>query len=206
MAVNTLAPNGLLFSRNRMGAAPTYQAQQYYITNGYASKIGVGDLVKTGVGGNQGNVVISAFGDTSGLGVFVTVLPYYDTTFQQTAHGLNGSYPTTAAPVTGTNVPCLVISDFLAVFRVQMSGGPWTASMRGQNINWLTGTNGAPNAAGISTLAVDATTIGTSNTLPFRIENVVGVSGGPQDPANTNPVIEVGFNPNWLESMQGTGI
>lgn len=206
MAVNVFAPNGLLPSRNRMSAAPTFQAQAYYITNGYGSKIGIGDLVKTGSGSNQGNIVISAFGDTSGLGVFAGVLPYYDTNLQQTAHGLNGSYATSAAPVAGVNVPCLVYSDFLMVFRVQMQGGPWLSTYRGQNINWLTGTNGVPNAAGISTLAVDATTIGTSNTLPFRLEDVVGVTGGPQDPANTNPLVEVSFNPNWLEAMQGTGI
>ena len=204
MAVNTLAPNGLLWSRNRMGAAPTVQAQVYTIAIGYGSAIGLGDLVKTGSGGNQGYVVLSAFGDTSGLGVFAGVLPYYDKTYQSTQHGLNGSYPTGTNPVTA--IQCLVISDFLAVFRAQVSGGPWANTWRGQNINWLTGTNGVPNAAGISTLGLDATTIGTSNTLPFRIEGLVGVSGGPQDPANTNPLIEVSFNPAWLEAMQGTGI
>lgn len=206
MAVNVLAPNGLLWSRNRMGGAPTVQAQAYQITRGYASNIGIGDLVKTGTAGNQGNVIISAFNDTSGLGVFAGVLPYFDITQQQTAHGLNGSYVSTALTPVGIAIPCLVISDFLAVFRVQMSGGPWVASYRGQNINWTTGTNGVPNAAGISSLSVDGTTIGTSNTLPLRLEGLAGVSGGPQDPANTNPLVEVSFNPNWLEAMQGTGI
>lgn len=206
MAVNVLAPNGLLWSRNRMGGAPTVQAQAYQITRGYASNIGMGDLVKTGTAGNQGNVILSAFNDTSGLGVFAGVLPYFDITQQQTAHGLNGSYVATALTPVGVAIPCLVISDFLAVFRVQMSGGPWVASYRGQNINWTTGTNGVPNAAGISTLSVDGTTIGTSNTLPLRLEGLSGVSGSPQDPANTNPLVEVSFNPNWLELMQGTGI
>lgn len=204
MPVNTLAPNGLLWSRNRMGAAPTVQAQVYNITIGYATAIGFGDLVKTGTGANQGNVVLSVFNDTAGLGVFAGVLPYYDKTYQSFQHGLNGSYPLGTNPVSA--IQCLVVSDFLAVFRAQVSGGPWLNSWRGQNINWLTGTNGVPNAAGISTLALDGTTVGTSNTLPFRIEGLSGVSGGPQDPGNTNPVIEVGFNPAWLESMQGTGI
>ena len=205
MAVNVLAPNGLVWSRQKIGAAPTAQAQAYLIRKGYnSSAIGFGDLVKTGSGTNQGYVIPSVFNDTSGLGVFAGVLPYYDTTFQGTQHGLNGSWPTTASP--SADVNCLVISDPFAVFRVQASGGPWIASYRGQNVNWLTGTNAAPNAAGISTLAVDLTTIGSSNTLPFRIEGVVGVSGGPQDPANTNPLIEVSFNPNWIEMLQGTGI
>ena len=204
MAINTLAPNGLLWSRNRMGAAPTAQAQIYNITIGYNTAIGFGDLVKTGTGGNQGNVVLSVSGDTSGLGVFAGVLPYYDKTYQSTQHGLNGSYPTGTNPAAA--IQCMVISDFLSVFRCQVSGGPWNNNWRGQNIDWLAGSNGAPNAAGISTLALDGTLIGTSNTLPFRIEGLSGVSGGPQDPANTNPVIEVSFNPNWLEAMQGAGI
>ena len=205
MATNVLTPNGLVWSRNKIGAAPTVQANLYYIRKGYNSAtIGFGDLVKTGTGTNQGYVIPSAFNDTSGLGVFAGVLPYYDLTFQGTMHGLNGSWPTTANPA--ADVPCLVISGPFDLFRIQASGGPWTQSMRGQNCNWLTGTNSAPNAAGISTLALDLTTIGTSNTLPFRIEGVAGVTGGPQDPANTNPVIEVSFNPNWIEMLQGTGI
>ena len=206
MATNVLAPNGLVFSRNKLGAAPTYQANEYRIKNGYASKLGMGDLVKTGTSSNQGYVVISALSDTSGLGIFAGVLPYYDTTLQQTGHGLNGAYVATVSPPAGVDVPCLVISDPFAVFRAQVSGGTWAASWRGQNINFLTGTNGVPNAAGISVLALDFTTLGTSNTLPFRIENVVGVTGGPQDPANTNPLIEVSLNPAWVEMLQGTGI
>ena len=203
MAVNVLSPNGLVWSRNQFGAAPTVQANAYTIKKGYGTAIGFGDLVKTGTGGNQGYVVLSAFNDTSGLGVFAGVLPYYDLTFQGTMHGLNGSYVSSANP--SADIPCLVISGLSDVFRIQASGGPWTVSMRGQNCNWLTGSNGAPNAAGISTLALDLSTINTTSTLPLRILNVAGVSGGPQDPANTNPTIEVTFNPVWLEMMLGTG-
>lgn len=203
MATNVLSPFGLSYSRNQMGGALTAQAQAFKIKKAYGTNIGFGDLVKTGTGGNQGYVVLSTFNDTSGLGVFVGVLPYYDATYQQTQHGLNGSYVSTANP--NTDIDCLVINDILSAFRVQASGGPWTVSMRGQNVNWLAGSNGAPNAAGISTLAVDLTTVNTSNTLPLRILGVTGVSGGPQDPANTNPVLEVTFNPNWIEMLQGAG-
>lgn len=206
MATNTLTPQGLLQSNNAIGGAPTYQLSAYKIKNAYATNIGVGDLVRTGTGGNQGYVTLAALGDTSALGVFVTVYPYYDTTFMQTAHGLNGSYKNTAAPVSGTDISCAVIDDPFAVFRAQVSGGPWAESWRGQNINWLTATNGAPNAAGISTLALDGASVNTSNTLPFRIMGLAGVSGGPQDPANTNPWILVRFNPAVIEALQGTGI
>jgi hypothetical protein len=204
MATNVLSPNGLLYARNKIGAAPTVQANAYQIKSGYGTNIGFGDLVKTGAAPNQGYVVLSAFGDTAGLGVFAGVLPYYDKTYQSIQHGLNGSYANGANPA--ADIPCLVVSDPFATFRAQVSGGPWLPTWRGQNINWLAGSNGAPNAAGISTLALDATTLGTSNTLPFRIEGLAGVPGGPQDPANTNPWIEVSFNPAFIEMLAGTGI
>lgn len=204
MATNTLAPTGLVWSRNLNGAAPTVQSMGYTIKSGYATNIGFGDLVKTLGAPNQGYVGLSVFNDTSGLGVFAGVLPYFDKTFQQTVHGLNGSYQSSAN--SAGDIPCLVISDATALFRAQISGGPWVQSWRGQNINWLTATNGVPNGAGVSTLALDGTTVGTSNTLPFRIYGLAGVSGGPQDPANTNPWVEVFFNPNWIETLQGTGI
>ena len=76
MAITYLAPNGLLFSRNKIGAAPTYQANQYSILAGYGTTIGLGDLVNTGTGGTQGYVILSAKTDTSGVGVFAGVLPY----------------------------------------------------------------------------------------------------------------------------------
>lgn len=204
MAVNTLTPQGLIWSRNLIGAAPTSQLNAYTVKKGYATNIGVGDLVKTGSGGNQGYITLSALNDTSGIGVFVTVYPYYDLTFMQTAHGLNGSYQSGANP--SADIPVAVISDAFAVFRAQVSGGPWAQTWRGQNINWVTATNGAPNAAGISTLALDGTSVATTNTLPFRIIGLAGVPGGPQDPANTNPWIEVTLNPAWIEMLQGTGI
>jgi hypothetical protein len=205
MATNVLAPTGLVFSRMKIGAAPSAQVQAYKIRKGYnSSAIGMNDLVKTGSGANQGYIVPSVFNDTSGIGVFAGVAPYFDATFQSVQHGLIGSWPTTANPT--ADVDCWVIADPFAVFRIQASGGPWSTSYRGLNCNWLTGTNAAPNPVGISTLTLDLTTTGTSNTLPFRIEGVVGVSGGPQDPANTNPVLEVSLNPAWIESLQGTGI
>lgn len=206
MATNLLAPQGLIYSRNLLGAAPTYQAFRAKIKNGYSSKIGVGDLVSTGTGGNQGYVTISGANPTSIFGVFRALLPYYDTALQATAHGLNASYPTTAAPPTGVDLDCDVIIDPFAVYRVQASGGPWTIAMRGQNVNWLSGTNGVPNAAGISTLAVDLSTVATTNTLPLRLLDVVGVTGGPNDPANTNPTVEVMINFSISDFLQATGI
>lgn len=206
MAANLLAPFGLIPSRLISGAAPSWQTQAYTIKNGYTSKIGVGDVVSVGTSGNQGYVVIGAANPTNILGVFCAVLPYYDTVAQQTWHGLNGSYATTALPPAGIDIPCAVYVDPMIVYRVQASGGPFTTAMVGQNVNWTTGTNGVPNAAGISALSVDLSTVNTTNTLPFRIVGLSGVPGGPQDPANTNPVIEVMVNFAISSFQQGTGI
>lgn len=204
MATNTLTPMGLLQSSNFLGSAPNYGMNAYKIKKGYATIIGFGDLVATGTGGNQGYVTLAAFNATSALGVFCGVLPYFDLTQQQNAHGLNGSYQSTSNP--SGDIDCVVISDPFAVFRAQVSGGPWAASWRGQNINFITGTNGAPNAAGISTLTLDGASVATTNTFPFRIVGLAGVPGGPQDPANTNPWIEVTLNIGVSEQMQALGI
>lgn len=204
MAANVLTPQGLIWSRQKIGAAPTSQAQVFYIKKGFASTIGVGDLVKTLTSGNQGYIGPSAFNDSTGLGVFVGVLPYFDLTLQATSHGLNGSY--VANTNAAADIPCLVISDPFAVFRIQGSGVAFTQAMRGNNANWITGTNGVPNPAGISTLTLDMASPATTATFPFRIEGVAGVPGGPQDPANTNPVLEVSLNFGWSEMTSGTGI
>lgn len=202
MATNLLAPNGLVFSRNFISGANTFQANVFKIKSNYTTALGIGDLVKTLTGGNQGYVGLATTAETQVLGVFAGVLPYYDNTAQQTMHGLNGAWPTNANPA--ADVDCLVISDPFAVFRVQVSGLTYVASWRGQNINFLAGSNGAPNTAGISTLSVDSGTLATTNTLPFRVVGLSGVTGGPQDPANVNPWIEVRLN--IAEALNSTGI
>lgn len=207
LGTNVLQPYGLVYSRQRRGSAPTFQANKYKIKAGYATKIAIGDVVETGTGGNQGYVILSADnpGATGILGVFAGVLGYFDNTAQQFLNGLNGSWPGANANASA-DVDCLVIDDPDAVFRTQVSGGPWLQSWRGQNINWLAGTNGVPNAAGYSTLVLDGSSVATTNTKSFRIQELVGVTGGPQDPANTNPFIEVCLNFGLSEQQLATGI
>ena len=206
MATNTSNPTGLTPSRLLTGAAPSFQGQAFKIKNGYGSKIGRGDVVSTGTSGNQGYVIIAAANPTSILGVFGAVYPYYDTVQQQTAHGQNGAYIAGITPPTGVDVDCWVTVDPNQVYLVQAIGGPFTTSMRGLNVNWTTSTNGVPNAAGISALSVDLSTAATTNTLPFRIVGLAGVPGGPQDPANINPLIEVMLNFGLSEFNQALAI
>jgi hypothetical protein len=204
LATNTLAGLGLLYSRLRYGASPTYQANKYKIKKGYATAIGIGDVVQTD-GANLGYIKLAADGAAPiVLGIFAGVLPYFDLSAQQTMNGLNGSWPTTANP--SGDVDCLVIDDPAALFRVQVSGGPWAQSWRGQNMNWVAGTNGAPNASGISTLVLNGATVAVTAGFPFRVQELVGVTGGPQDPANTNPWIEVAINFGVSEEQVGLGV
>lgn len=199
MATNTLAPNGLQFGRNRSGASPSYQANTYKIKKGYATKIGNGDAVMIGTGANQGYIVLAPDGATQTLGVLVGVAPYFDTNLQQT---IFLQWWTGTAAASG-DVDCYIIDDPQARFVAQVSGGPATQSWIGNNINWLATTNGNPNISGISTLALDAASIATTPTLAFRITGLAGITGGPQDPTNTNPWVEVCLNTS--QNLNSTG-
>lgn len=201
MGTNQFVPNGLSVLRSRAGGAGTYQNNLCTIKVGYGSNIGRGDLINQGTGTNAGYAVLQALADTRTFAVFGAVYPYFDTVQQGTAHGLIGSYQSGASPSADISAWC--IDDPFVTFLAQVSGGPWAQSWRGQNINFLTGTNGAPNPTGQSTLALDAATIATTNTLPLQILGVIGTVGGPQDPTNTNPWIEVRFNTAAL--LQSTG-
>lgn len=201
MATNLFQPNGLQVARNRISGANTFQANQKAIKVGYGTSIGRGDPVKAGTGTNQGYIVLAGPADINLVGYFAGVLPYFDLTQQQTAYGLNGSYQSSSNP--SADVQCLVCEDPFVTFMAQVSGGPFAQSWVGQNINMLAGSAGAPNSAGISTMALDASTVGTSNTLPFQIVGVLGVPGGPQDPANVNPWIEVRLNTAQMLSSTG---
>jgi hypothetical protein len=201
MATNPFVPNGLSVARSRAGGAATYQNNQCLIKAGYASNIGRGDLIGKGTGASAGYAVISGVADTGAWGVFGAVYPYYDNTAQQAMHGLIGAYTNTANP--STDIDAWLIDDPFVTYVAQVSGSPWSVTWAGRNINFLAGSNGVPNITGQSTLALDAATIADTNTLPFQIVGKFGVAGGPQDPANTNPWIEVRLNTAALLNPTG---
>lgn len=199
MASNLLQPTGFQLNRNFTGAAPTYQGNLFYIKQGYGSSIGKGDPVKFGTGANQGRIVLAGPADTNILGFFNAVLPYYDATLQATSHGLNGSYQSTANP--NGDIQCLVYSDPFATFTAQVNGGPFLQTWQGQNINFLANTG--PQISGVSTVALDGTSVANTSTLPFQIIGTVGIAGGPQDPTLTNPWLEVRMNTAQILSPTG---
>ena len=196
MATNLFAPNGLSYSRNFLNGANTYQMNQRTIQNGYGSNIGMGDWVRL----TSGYVVLATTSDTTTLGVFAGVLGYYDTVQQAQAYGLNGSYNHSSSP--SGDVQCLVGMDPWGTFIAQVSGIAFLQSWVGQNITILAGTNGAPNSAGRSTLALDASTVATTSTLPFQIvQEVLPPTGGRL--GNLNPWIEVRLNTAQVNTGAG---
>jgi|SRR5579885_623317 len=215
-----LAGTGFVFSRNRRASSPTFQANRYKIKAGMAQKIGIGDAVMTDTV-NLGYIIpVTAVSPAKFLGVFAGVLPYFDQNFQSIQFGGPfGNYIPSANPQ--NDIDCYVIDDPDALFRVQVSGGPWLQSWRGKNIDFLASSLANPGINGVSTAVVDGTTVANTNTLPWRINEIVSVfpsgavasgnlgiseGGGAQDPQIINPWIEVSINPGVSELLNATGV
>lgn len=185
MTTLTLAPFGLRWTRALRPAANNYSANVYYIKKGYASAIGLGDLVETRTGaGNFGYIGIYTAGDTHSLGVFAGCLPFFDTVVQQYQN--KQWYSGTENP--SGDIACLVIDDPTAVFTAQIGGtdasNPGNILDRSGNIDLAQ--NGSPNTiTGISTAYLDATTYNdTTATLPLRIVGLSQMFQAGYDPVN----------------------
>jgi hypothetical protein len=214
MTTLTLAPNGLQWIRNKQAYGPNFATNNiYYIKQGYASAIAFGDLVSTGSSGNAGYVTqyVAGAGNPV-LGVFVGVSTYFDTV-QNSPVAAKNYWAGTESP--SGDVACFIIDDPFAVFRIQVSGGPITTASRGLNAD-VTG-SGAPNSFGLSTAALNFSTVATTSTLPLRIIGwsaaAVQSATGSYDPTQgssanqpTNNYAEVTLNPGACESLLGTGI
>lgn len=213
MATLTLAPNGLQWVRHKLSTAQGFATNNnYYIRAGYTgSAIGFGDLVQTGTSTNAGYVIQYAAGNTNVLGVFAGVGPYFDTVLNAVVPGKN-YWAGTESP--SGDVPVYIIDDPWAVFRIQVSGGPLMTASRGLNAD-VSG-YGAPNSVGISTAALNYSTVATTSTLPLRIVGWSTVAAGGSttyDPTTatsanqpTNNYAEVTLNPGACENLLGTGI
>lgn len=204
MATNTLSPTGLMAVRNFLSGSNTYQATQRLLLGSYATQINYGDVVSIGPSGvTQGYVILAPDNEASTLGVFAGLLPYYNSSIGQTINK-NGWVADASAP---TTVGCLVYDDPFVVFQAQLNGA-YTQNMAGKNINWTTGTNGSTTGpvgpSYISNLSLDAASVDVSNTLPFKIIGLAAtLPGGPQDPSNTNPIIEVRLNTSQMLASGG---
>ncbi len=208
MATLTLSPFGLRPARLLGGQAPNYQANVYYIQNGYATAIGFGDPVITS-SSPQGYVTPYTAGTSHILGVFAGLLPYFDTTFQQVVN--KPGYAGTEKPPTGIDLACWVIDDPNAIFTAQIGGAshnPSVIANRGNNYDMIIGT---PNSQGYSTSYIDATSVNTTSTLPLRMVGFsqnffLGYDPTLYPPATTRPTndyIDVVFNTTEYRNTTG---
>lgn len=207
MATLNLVPFGLRPSRQLQGAAPTYQANLYYIKKSYASALGFGDLVETRSGsGVYGYVGIYTAGDSHSLGVFAGCLPYFDTVLQQVVN--KQWYAGTESPA--GDIPCLIYDDPNMIFTAQLGGSnasnPGNILDRGGNIDLAQ--NGAPNTTtGISTAYLDATTYNNvTATLPLRIVGLSQMFQLGYDPVSSYNLATAAGQPtnNYLDVVLNT--
>lgn len=169
MATLAAAPFGLKPSRRYQDGAATFMTNTYYIQNGYGTAIGYGDPV---VINSSGYITRYANGGSNITGVFLGLLPYFDTNLQQVINRPN--YLGTEAPPTNINVGCLICDDKTTVYQIQVNGtgahNPVLITNIGDNADIVIGT---PTAAGISTSYLDSNNVATTGTFPLRI---VGLS------------------------------
>jgi hypothetical protein len=139
----------------------------------YGSQIARGDPVYLNT---SGNIVLYAVGGTTidGIG---DGFDYFDPN-----NILSGAFHTAwFAPTlpSGTSVVAKVITDPNMVFIAQASGAALTQTAIGQNIDIVSGSSGSPTTgSGQSTCGLDAANVHTTNTLPFRIVGILGLTPG----------------------------
>jgi hypothetical protein len=171
--VTALAPFGFRAARLFTGSAPNYAINARNLAYNYGSQIAFGDPVYLN---NAGNIVLMAAGGTTIDGI-AQGFEYFDPN-----NILSGNFhPAWNAPVLSSAVVVSgkIETDPNMVFIAQASGGPLTNSAVGLNIDILTGTSGAPTpGSGMSTCALNAASAANTNTLPFRIVGILGITPG----------------------------
>lgn len=137
------------------------------LTAGAGTAVGVGDLITSASGVAAAITTIPAPGTANGntpFGVCVGVR-FIDPTLKQPQFGQY--LPANTTGYTGIFVRVADDPDLLFQIRYE---GTLTSAHVGRNVSW---TYGAPNATtGVSTSY--ATGIATTNTLPFRVIDIVG--------------------------------
>jgi len=204
------APFGLTPVRSQQQNGPNFGANLYYIKQGYATAIGLGDLVITGASSQQGYVNIYTAGTAHVLGVFAGLAgPYYDTVLQQSVNKQFWAGTESAA----SDVACWIYDDPWMVFSIQASGGPVLyATDRGLNAE-ITNTSGANTATGLSRMGLLYSSVAVTATLPLRIVGTSQQALGGTDPtaslasqilaANANNYALVKLNTSELTTALG---
>ena len=160
---NVNSPFGLRAVRKVDGTAPNYAVVKRQILYSDPTAIGQGDLV---IDAGSGYLQKGVYNDTNSdfYGVFDSC-QYYDTVQAKTI--FSNQWPASGTALTGS-VFANIIVDTDLIFEVQSSGGTGvTLAQIGLNATFVA----APTVAttGLSTLALDETSIQTTSTLPLRI-------------------------------------
>jgi hypothetical protein len=173
VANNTLSAFGFKEARLWTGSVPNYAINGRSVAYNYGSSIGFGDPVYLNT---SGNVVLYASGGTTIDGIAYG-FEYFDPN-----NILSGAFhPAWTAPTltSGTTVVCKVQTDQNMVFIAQANGAALTQASVGKNLDIYSGSSGAPTSgSGLSTCALDPSTIATTNTLPFRLVGILGITPG----------------------------
>ncbi len=203
------APTGLMPVRSQQQNGPNFSPNLYYIKQGYATAIGLGDLVYTGASSSQGYVVKYTAAVAHTLGVFAGLAgPYFDTVLQQSVNKQFWAGTESASQ----DVACWVYDDPFMVFSIQSSGGPVLyATDRGLNAEITDG--GVNTATGLSRMGLLYSSVAVTATLPLRIVGTSQQAQGGIDPtaplashilaANTNNYALVKLNTSEMLTALG---
>jgi hypothetical protein len=169
LATNNNAPNGFQFHGSLEGAAPTEGLTRQFVSSGDTSSLGYGDPVQYNT---SGYVTAVATGPTTQIAGIFYGCDYVSTTLQKRVW-LNYWAGSGAAG----DVTVRVCTDPNALFIAQSDNTAIASTNIGLNINLVSGT---PNSTTqFSTAAVGESTISTTNTLPFRIIDMLSSTAPP---------------------------
>jgi hypothetical protein len=194
---NTLAAFGFRQYRGT-GSVPTMEQSVRKIASGNTNAIFTGDPV---VGLSTGYIdKATSNSAANGVeGVFIGC-KYFSTSQKRTVW--NNYWP--GSDATG-DVEAYILSDPNSMFVVQngTSGTAIGLADIGANVGFLTGTGST--ATGLSAYTVDQSTLNTTNTLPFRVVDLVldppGING--TDSASGYNWVIVGFNNQARRQLTG---
>ncbi|GEM_PF-2338378 len=196
---NILAPGGFSNSRLLKGSAPNYATRDAYIAYNYGTKIAYGDPVFLN---SSGNIQLYVKGGTTIHGIF-RGCNYLDPSSRRVQWYNSWMAPGGVASTTVVEAKVDIDPDM--VFICQVSGGPVTQADVGLNIDILANSSGNPTYAGMSVCALDAATIASTATLPFRIVGLVGEPGFVvgYNPAAANNLVQVVMNTSDITTRTG---
>ena len=190
---NTQAPFGFRATRRIDGAAPNYAMMPSRLAAQASTFVaGFGDVMSSL---STGYITSTASTATQAQGIFQGC-EYYDTV--GAVWRFTNYLPGTQS--TNSDIKCFTISDVKQVFEVQSNGAAITTPQI--NLNATFTGNAAPNSyTGISTAALDPSTVSTNSAFQFRIVGL-GASVGNDNTSSFNTV-EVILNAADYNSLTG---